>query len=162
MTYIWPPDSTGRDDLPDDPVLQRMNTALDPIRPVLRGVSFEATPGEYLLLVSFGAACHLASVRLTDTALIVDSPVGEVPQRSETLLQLLHANYGRRWTFRVDGVTQASLSSQTANGPEVVVVIEHHTSPDRLPDLAALILEVWREKLLNRALILELRGETDV
>lgn len=151
MTHppLWPLGKYVIEDAPHDPLFQAIGAALEPLRPILRWLTYEATPQKGVTL-GFGGAFHLASIHLKgEDTLLLDLPVGEMNRTAEALVGLLQRNYRRTWSLRVDSVSPA-----TGTTPEqVVVVIERLVPLAQVGDLADLLLEGWREKLLTRGLL---------
>ena len=149
QTSIWPLGDYVIENAPDDPLFQAIGAAMEPLRPLLRWLTYEATPQKGVTL-GFGGAFHLASVHLKgEDTLMLDLPVGEMDRTAETLVGLLQRNHRRVWGLRVDSVSPA-----TDTTPEqVVVVIERQVPLAQVDDLADLLLQGWREKLLTRGLL---------
>lgn len=146
---LWPLGAYVIEDAPEDPLFQAIGAALAPLRPILRWLTYEATPQKGVTL-GLGGAFHLASVHLKgEDTLLLDLPVGEMDRRAETLVGLLQRNHRRVWSLRVDSVSPASDTTPE----QVVVVIERQVPLVQVGDLAELLLQGWREKLLTRGLL---------
>lgn len=164
-TPFWPQDClTPHIPAPaDDPELVALQAALQPLSPLLRGFQFGretfTEEGEAVsqlrALLCIGPQATLLSVVVRDDALILDLPIGDVPQRPEVLTVLLALNTGRVWTIRID-------SSYEAGGESwAVLVLEawaRRTALDSLPDL---VMEALMQRGLHQALLRRLRGGTD-
>lgn len=156
MTAYWPETLGGIESAPDETVHQTIAHALQPLRPFVRGLTYhsEDATQEWSAVITFGGEAHQLQVRVLEGRLILDCPIGSVPQTPDNMLALLQLNFRRRWTFRVE--------SSAPGARDVVVVIEHQTGVDQLPELAGLVLQAWREKVLNQAAMYDMRGEIDV
>lgn len=152
MTRIWPDPDHSTGPVPDHRFHRAVAAALEPLEPLLRSVHYGADGAVPDVTFGFGAAYHLASVRLlaNDTALL-DLPVGEVIQTAPALTALLEDNRGGAWTYRVDS------PSHTDRG-EVTVVIEHLMPLDDLADLPGRVLTGWQEKLIRQGRLQALNG----
>lgn len=160
MHFLWPQgDTFQRQPPPDDPICQQIDQALEPIRPLIRGTSFDVmATGHRQVQIGLGADLDLFSVYWQPDALFIDLPVGEVFQRPADLLTVLMRHRTRSWYFRADSEFPArGQHSSPLN--EVVLALEYATTPDRLPEVADLLLEGWRQKIMAQAMLQSLRGD---
>lgn len=155
QTSVWPLGTHTIETPPDHPVLQAVDQALVPLRPLLRSVRYDASDLMPSVSMGFGAEFHAVSIRLVDDdTLMTDLPVGELDQTAGSLQRLLEENLNRRWNFRVDSVTGSSP-------PQVIVVIEHRLPLSEVQRLSGEVIDGWIEKGLAQGLLRALQGEGD-
>lgn len=153
QSSIWPLGDHIIEAAPDHPVLQAIEHALVPLRPLLRSVRYDANDLMPSVSMGLGAEFHAVSVRLIDDdTLMTDLPVGELDQTAGSLQRLLEENLNRTWTFRVDSVTGSSP-------PQVIVVIEHRLPLSEVGRLSGEVIDGWIEKGLAQGLLRALQGE---
>lgn len=155
QSTVWPLGDHLIEELPTHPLMRAVGEALQPLRPLLRMLTYDLNDPMPVVTLGLGAEFHLISVRLIDEdTLMTDLPVGEVEQTAGNLQRLLAENLNRTWTFRVDSVSGDVL-------PRAVVVIEHRLPLTEMHTLSAEIIDGWIHKGLAAGLLRALRGEGD-
>lgn len=159
---IWLP-TTSLESLPapaDDADLMALQEALAPLRPFLRSARYEREEGQFdgkpvtqcRATLCIGHEADLLSIVVRPQTVIVDIPVGELPQSADALAAILQINSGRVWKYRVDEVNAAE------GGDEVLLVLEAHLEPAVLDDLPGVVMAALMQRGLDQALITRLRG----
>ncbi|GGK29799.1 hypothetical protein GCM10008955_24540 [Deinococcus malanensis] len=163
---LWPLAADGLESPPDDPVFLQMDSALQPLRPLLRWLSYSRNEDAYSAVFGLGSEWQSIHVLIRGNEVFIDLPIGQIYQRADDLVRLLQLHTNRSWKFRIDQVLPSrhvDAMDETAieDYQEVVLVLEHATTTKALAALTRLVVAGWREGQLSQALLRSLRRKYD-
>lgn len=154
--YLWPEQPRFTRELaPDDAILHKMDRALDPIRPLVRGIKFVTpTPNSRLIVVSLGSEGDVVNIIWTATSPTIlcfctVSRTSDPDDDVESLGLRRAMEFDESFHPKDNLIEVWPFDSGKVHLVDRFSAFESEMGATNLPILALKVLTVWREKLIG-------------